>query len=123
MEQVELMSETAWGLEVVMKKDITIDNSSVLEIIKHIISKCKEIDKKRILITATTTLIKVSFMQLFNGVELIQKLNGAGFRIAIIVSYIPNNENSKFVETVGVNRAIFIQYFIDKDSAVEWLSE
>jgi hypothetical protein len=54
MEQLELITETAWGLDVTMKKDTNVDDSNFIEMIKYVLNKCNEIDKKRILVDLTT---------------------------------------------------------------------
>ena len=120
-EQEQLMTDTAWGLNVVMKEGVNINDSNLLSTIKLIIDRCKEIGKRTILIDATNVFGKVSFMQLFAGVELIQKLNGTGFKIALIAPHFLDHEDSRFVEAAGFNRRISIQFFHDKDTAVEWL--
>jgi hypothetical protein len=62
-------------------------------------------------------------MKLYEGVTVSQQIIGPGIKIALIASHLVNNENSNFVETAGYNRSIFIQYFHNKDTAMEWLLE
>jgi hypothetical protein len=121
VEQEHLMTDTAWGLNVVIKEGVNIDDSNLHSTIKLIIDRCSKIGKRKILIDATNTFGKVSFMQLFSGVELIKKLNGTGFSIALIAPHFLDNKDSKFVEIVGHNRGISIQFFHDKDEAEKWL--
>jgi hypothetical protein len=122
MEELEqLMTDTAWGLNVEMKKGSNIYDSNLLSTIELIIDRCNQIGKRTILIDATNAFGKISFMKLFEGVQLIQKLNSTDFKIALIAPHFLDHADSKFVEAAGFNRGISIQFFHDKDTAVEWL--
>jgi hypothetical protein len=49
----ETITETEWGLHVVLKEDVVIDNSNILPKMKYLIDRCKEAGKYRILIDAS----------------------------------------------------------------------
>jgi len=121
MELLESMIETEWGLDVTMKKYAIVDDISFIEIVKHVSQKCNEIEKKRILVDFTTFEQKVAFLKLFEAVNVSKQIVGPGLRLAFIAPHLVNNENSRFVENVGYNRAVDIEYFYDRETAKEWL--
>jgi len=52
--------------------------------------------------------------------ELIQSLC-TRVKIAFVAPNIADNQNSKTMETFSFNRGVFVQYFHDKDTALDWL--
>ena len=121
-EQEHLITLTEWGLHVVLREGVVIDDNNILPKIQRVIEKCKEINKNRILIDASKALRKVSVMKFIEVDELLAKIN-AHFKIAFIAPLLVDDEKSKFHETFGFNRGVFIRYFSDEDAAVKWLSE
>jgi len=116
------ITETEWIMYVVIDKGVILDDSNFLQKIEFVINKCKEKNKTRLLVDTSAAIRKVSVMKLFDGTKLLQKLGVVGFKIAIISPQLAEHEDSKFVENVA-NFSIHIplQYFKNKDKALEWL--
>ncbi len=121
MEQKPQITETEWGINVVIQDGFVIDNTNILPASESILLRCKEIGKKKILVDASTTQRKASFIKLFELGEMMQKLEVAQFKIAFVAPNFADDENSKFMEDLGVNRGISLKYFKDKESAKDWL--
>lgn len=121
MEQIESIIENEWGLEVSMKEAGEINESNFIEVIKIVLIKCNEIKKNRILVDLTNFSQKLNTIKLFEAVIVTRQIIGIGSKLAFIAPHLLKNDKSKFVETAGHNRLVFIQYFIDKKTAMEWL--
>ena len=120
-EQILLMTEHGWGLNVVMKARHDIVDSNFLETIKIIIRKCKETGKSEILIDATDTVGYVSSAKIYEVIEFVPKVHITGYRIAMIAPHLVDNVRIKYVENTGINMGISFQCFTNKKEAKEWL--
>jgi hypothetical protein len=121
MNLIELFTETEWGLDVTIENNAEIDNSNFIDIVKIVLNKCKEINKKKILVDFASFEQKVSPMKIYEAVKVSQEIVGPGLKLAFVAPHLIKNKDLKFVENVGFNRAVFIQYFYDKATAIEWL--
>jgi hypothetical protein len=119
-EKLGLLTETDWGLNVVLKENAVIDDNNIFPVINLILDKCKEFRKNKVCIVATTVKRRVSIFKLLDVAELIKK-ECPRMRIAFIAPHLVDNESSKAMETFSFNRGVYIQYFRDKDTAMEWL--
>jgi hypothetical protein len=122
MEQlIESIIETEWGLDIKFKSDCIIDNNNALEIVKYICERCNKIKMKKVVINAPGLTRHVSVMKLMDMAELYQKLC-PGIKIAFVATHLVNNEDSRTLETFSLNRGVFIKYFGDRDTGLEWLN-
>ncbi len=121
MELLELMKETEWGLDVKLKEGAIIDDSNFIEMIKQISNRCKEIEKKRILVDLNDFKQEVGVMKLYDSVIVSDQIIGHGLRVALLAPHLINDIHSKFVENVGFNRSIDVKYFQGRDAAMKWL--
>jgi hypothetical protein len=121
MEQYESIFERDWGLEVKMNKVDGINEHNFIDVIKVVLNKCTEINKKKILVDLTHFSQKLNTFKLFEAVIVTRQTIGAGSKLAFIAPHLVKNDKSNFVETAGFNRSVFIQYFTDKETAMEWL--
>ena len=121
MKLIELLTETEWGLDVTIEKNAEINNSNFIDMVKIVLNKCKEINKKKILVDLSTFKQKVSSIKIYEAVKVSQEIVGPGLKLAFVAPNLIKNKDLKFVENVGFNRAVFIQYFYDKATAIEWL--
>ena len=121
MKEKPKITETEWGINVVIQEGFVIDNTNILPASEGILLRCKEIGKKKILIDASTAHRKASFIKLFELGEMMQKLEITQFKIAFVAPNFADDENSKFMEDIGGNRGINLKYFKDIETAKEWL--
>ena len=119
-EEINSLTETTWGLDVVLKENAIIDNGNAIPIIKHIILNCKEFGKRIILIEGSITSPKTSVIKILEIAQTMQK-EFAGGRIAFVTPNHAENGDTKFMETAAMNRSVLIRYFTDRDTALEWL--
>ncbi len=119
-EEQQILVKESW-LEVVMTENSVIDDYNILKKMQFLIQKCKEIEKKGILIDATHTTRETSVLKFLELAELIRK-QSLDVRIAIVAPHLVNNDDSKTFETFSSNRGIFVRYFSEKVSAMQWLT-
>jgi hypothetical protein len=121
-EQTGLINITEWGLNVVLKDNVIIDDKNIFPTITLILDKCKEYKKNKVFIDALTVNRHVSVLKLLEVAELISK-ECSRLKIAFVAPHLVDNSDSKAMETFSFNRGVYIQYFRDKDTAMEWLLE
>jgi hypothetical protein len=120
-EQEHTLIKTEWGLHLVLNPSVITNDDNLLGRVEFVINTCKGIGKKRILVETFGATRNLSLTKLIESVELVRKIDGTGYRIAFVAPHLVKEEFSRFVDNVGFNRAIFIQFFYDKDTALEWL--
>jgi hypothetical protein len=120
IDTIEKIEETEWGLSVVLKEGITIDDNNVLLTIEYILQELIKNKKNKVIIDATGINRQVSVLRLMDVAELIQRLCKR-VKIAFVAPNLADNQNSKAMETFSFNRGVYVQYFHDKLSALDWL--
>jgi len=117
---IQEISGTDYGLSVVLKEGITIDDNNVLPTMEYIIEELLKSKKTKVIVDATMIIRQVSVMRLMDVAELMQKLC-TRLKIAFVTPGMADNQNSKAMETFSFNRGVYIQYFHNKDTALDWL--
>ena len=118
--QVKQITKTDWGLEVVINDNAILDDTTILPTTMFILDKCKEFKKDKVLVDERTITRKVSTFKLLEVAELIRKECG-GLRMAFIAPQLVNHADSRTFDTFAFNRGVSIQYFVDRDTALDWL--
>ena len=121
LDQEMSITETDWGFHIVMRKGISFEDGHLLRRIINLMDICKARGKNKLLIDASTTRRNATGFELFQGIELMQRLGCSGFRIANVTPHPANDRDSRFVNTAGYNRGISINYFLNEGEAIEWL--
>ena len=121
IEHEQTITETEWIMYVVINEGVIIDDSNYIPRVEYIIKKCKESKKNRILVDTSAADRKVSVLKLYEGIKMLPKMDIGGFKIALVTPKFVHHEDSRFVENVAFNNGLFIKYFPDKDTALEWL--
>jgi hypothetical protein len=117
---IEKIIETEWGLNVALTTGVTIDDNNVIQTIDFIIQELKRIEKKKVFIDASQVIRQVTTMKFLYVAELIQK-ERMNLRFAFFAPQLVNKEDSRVMETFSINRGVSLQYFADKDTAMNWL--
>jgi hypothetical protein len=113
--------ETNWGIHLSTFENFVTNADNMPVIIKEIVLKCHESDKKRVLIDARTMIRKSSIVAHFNYSELAQSIGAAGFKFAVISSKYAVDPDTRFIEDFNYNRGIYVQYFSEMAEGLEWL--
>lgn len=117
---IQEISGTEYGLSVVLKEGIIIDDNNVLPTMEYIIEELIKSKKTKIMVDATMINRQVSIMRLMDVAELVQKLC-TRLKIAFVAPGLADNQTSKAMETFSFNRGVYIRYFHTKDIALDWL--
>jgi hypothetical protein len=120
IDTIQQIKETEWGLCVELKEGVTIDDNNVMPTIDFIIKELKKIEKKNVFMDASRVDRKVTTLKFLYVSELIQR-EKRNLRFAFFAPQLANKEESKVMETFSFNRGVFLQYFEDKDTAMNWL--
>jgi hypothetical protein len=122
-EQKLQIKETDWGFIVEPEPGFVLNDNNIFSVIGMVVDKAKETGKKRILFDETNIIRKVSFLKLMDAIEHFQKTadHASVYKQAFILPHPADSSNLKFVENAGFNRGVMIQYFSDRETAVEWL--
>lgn len=118
--QIKSTSGTDWGLFVIFKKNLFLDDNNVFETVNYVLDRCQENGKKHVLIDQNNTTHKISVFKQLEIAELLQK-RIPGVKIAFIAPALIGKEYAKTMETFAVNRSVYVRYFPDKDTALKWL--
>ncbi len=113
--------ETDWGFHLIVKKDTSTNNSNLLDRIILITELCKEKEKNKILYETASTTRKITMTKIFRAAQLLEELKGWHIKIAVLAPHLHDHENTPFMETTAINRAINLKYFETKKKALEWL--
>jgi hypothetical protein len=124
---IKQIIETDWGLVVVMNDNAILDDSNILQIITFILDKCKEFRKDaeafklyKVLVDESTITRNISITKVFEVTELIKK-ECIGLKMAFIAPHLVNHPDSGTIDTLSSNRGISVRYFVDRDTALDWL--
>ncbi len=117
---IESKKETDWGLEVVLKEGVIIDNDSILPAIKYYLDQCQKINKNKVIVDASKIIRNVSIVKFLEVAEIIQK-EPIRVKIAFIPPQLANVSESNAMETFSYNRGVKLQYFQDMAAALEWV--
>jgi hypothetical protein len=120
MDQAGLLTKTDWGLLIELKEGFIFDMNNFDVTIKALVDSCVEYKKTKILIDATKANPGASVLKMLDVANQFSK-SEVRFKMAIIPPKSVNDENSRTMETFSFNRGVFLQYFLDKDAALEWL--
>ena len=115
---VESIKETEWGLEIVLKEGVIIDDNSIIPTIKFIIEECLKTNKNKVVVDASKVIRRASIFKLLEVAEAFQYER---IKIAFIPPKLADAEQSKALETFSFNRGVQLRYFPDMDTALEWL--
>lgn len=118
--EVESIKETEWGLEIVLKDGVIIENDSIIPAIRFIMKECKRNNWNKVVVDASKAIRHVSIFKLFEVAETIQK-EIIRLKIAFIPPKLADAEQSNAMETFSYNRGVQLRYFHDMDTALEWL--
>jgi len=121
MDASEFMIVNEWGIEIVVKDAVQIDDTNFLHVVTSTLLKCKELNKNRLLIDLTNFTRKTIAAKLFEAVNISEQIIGMGIKIAFLASHLVNDDASIRVETSGYQKGIFIQYFPNRQMAIDWL--
>jgi hypothetical protein len=119
-EQLHQITETDWGLHVIMKEGTVIDNNNLDMAMNEITDSCKKLKKKKVLVDASSAIRRTSSIKMLEVAETLPR-SGSGFKMAIITPELINDEKSRAMENFTFNRGVSLRYFLDKVSAMEWL--
>lgn len=119
-DHIEKIEETEWGLEITFKTGAVIDNRNVMNGTREISDRCNASGKKKVVIHAPGLVRHISVLKLMDIAEFYES-ECPGIRIAFIASHLVNNEDSRSLETFAFNRGVYIKFFHDKESGLEWL--
>jgi hypothetical protein len=120
-EQIELIITHEWGLEVVLKAGVIIDDNNVLQVIHSKLDMCRQHGKHKVLLDASKIIRQVSMLRFIEVAELMQR-EIPGLRAAFYAPHLADKEQSKSMETFSINRGVNLHYFNDKSDAIAWLS-
>lgn len=124
MEDKDVIIEVAdWGLIITVKQGFELNDDNVFQSIKFVFDMTSKHFKKKVIIDWSLTSRKVSFINLYRGVEYLKMLvlSQGIHKQAFIIQNQEDHKDLKFVENVAYNNAIEIRYFFDKASALEWI--
>ncbi len=121
MEENIVIIEEEWGASLKIKDGTKLQDQSVLAKVTKMISDLREKNKRKIMILGMENMKDKATVNVYQEIEMFQKLGGNGFKVAFLAPHRVNDENAKFAELVGLNRGVFIQYFAQKEEALAWL--
>jgi len=121
MEQlVQSLRETDWGMDIVLKEGTILNDNNIIPTIQLIIDKCKEINKNKVLIDANFTYRKISVLKILVIAETLQR-HGREIKLAFIAPHLIDHEDTRTMEIFSHNRGVFLQYFHNRDEALQWI--
>ncbi|GEM_PF-5603250 len=123
IEQALQIEITDWGIIFNPVPGFELNDKNIFSVIDFTLDKCQARDKSRLLFDETNVKRNVSF---FKGIEVVEHFrsnadNPGIYRIAFILQDTCDRTNLRFLENVGYNRGIRIEYFFDRHEAIEWL--
>ncbi|MEI6021001.1 MAG: hypothetical protein WCR21_07715, partial [Bacteroidota bacterium] len=98
-----------------------LQNKEVLDRVITMINLLREKNKKKILILGMDNHKDKTTVNVYQEIELSQKLGGNGFKVAFLAPHRMEDNNAKFAELVGSNRGVQIKYFAEYSEAENWL--
>jgi hypothetical protein len=114
------ITETDWGLLFVLNEGFIMDNSNFDTAIQVLLDSCKKYNKTKVLVDASKAIRRTSVLKMLETSEHLPT-SSLDFKMAIIPPVGINDEHSKAMETFSFNRGVLLQYFADKESAMDWL--
>ena len=110
-----------WGATLKIKDGNKLADPEILNMVKSMINQLRHVDKKRLLIFGMENIALKETVDLYQEIDLFEKLGGNGFKVAFVAPHRVNDEHAKFAELVGVNRGILIKYLASEKEAILWL--
>ena len=114
----ESIKETEWGLEIVLKEGVIIDDNSIIPTIKFIMEECQKMNKNKVVVDASKVIRRTSIFKLIEVADTIQYER---IKVAFIPPKSADADQSNAMETFSYNRGVQLRYFPDMDTALEWL--
>ncbi len=121
MKLEDIIIEKEWGLEITTPLGFKLDDTNFVRIISYILRKCKELGKQCLLLDLSAIERQVSPDKLYKTIPLTEKIIGMGMKIAVIKPDYVNDQTSINLESFSYQKRIYIEYFSDKNDALEWL--
>lgn len=116
-----IINEEVWGASIKVQDGTKLQNKEVLDRVITMINLLREKNKKKILILGMDNHKDKTTVNVYQEIELFQKLGGNGFKVAFLAPHRMEDNNAKFAELVGSNRGVQIKYFAEYSEAENWL--